>query len=357
MRQKLSFKFGLVILFALLMLVACGGDGGNGGTEEQSSSGEDAQNTEDEDQESLTLTVGGMSAVDNPITISLNEYTERIEEETDGRLQFDVFPANQLGDYTLMYEELIKGTLDMALISIPSQFDERTEMLMMPYLIENYDQAEETFGIDSFIYNKTQEIIGEQGVHLLGFRPIGFGGVSSTKPINDPTGLGTDKDVLVRIPQMNVYKTYAEEMGYRTVSIPWADIYSGLQTGTAEGVIGAQPAANYLDFGDVIKHYYQYNYSFESLALMISDEAWNKLSEEDQEIMKNAGAEFTTNSFKEAQEIDEHYREEMRNEGIEVVEFSDEELKEMADYTREKAWPLMRESLGDEILDELLKMV
>ncbi|HLR71173.1 MAG TPA: hypothetical protein VK085_07045, partial [Pseudogracilibacillus sp.] len=61
--------------------------------------------------------------------------------------------------------------------------------------------------------------------------------------------------------------------------------------------------------------------------------------------------------FKEAQEIDEHYREEMRNEGIEVVEFSDEELKEMADYTREKAWPLMRESLGDEILDELLKMV
>src|SRR5699024_9606130 len=111
--------------------------------------------------------------------------------------------------------------LDMALISIPSQFDERTEMLMMPYLIENYDQAEDMFGVDSYIFNKTAEIIGEQDVHLLGFRPLRFGGVGSTEPLNDPTGLGTDKDVMVRIPQMNVYKSYAEEMGFRTTSIPW----------------------------------------------------------------------------------------------------------------------------------------
>lgn len=336
-------------LILIVLLSACGDS-------EENASANEGGESESSEGESMTLTVGGQSAPDNPITLSLMDYTDKIESETDGRIKFDVYPANQLGDYTIIYEEIMKGTIDMGLISIPSQFDARTEMHMMPYLIENYDQAEGVYGVDSFIYDKTSEIINEQGVELLGLRPIGFGGIGTTKPINDPTGLGTDKDVVTRIPQMDVYRSFAEEMGFHSVSIPWADIFTGLQTGTADGIIGAQPAANYLNFGDVINHYYQYNYSFETVALLINKDLLDSLSDKDRELLVNAGEEFTVKSFEEAAEIDENYLQEMRDSGIEVIEFSNEELKEMANYTREKVWPKTREALGDEIVDELMKI-
>ena len=43
----------------------------------------------------------------------------------------------------------MKGSIEMALITIPTQYDARFEMMAMPYLATNYDQAKKTFLPDS----------------------------------------------------------------------------------------------------------------------------------------------------------------------------------------------------------------
>src|SRR5699024_11326962 len=121
------------------------------------------------------------------------------------------------------------------------------------------------------------------------------------------------------------------------------------------GSSGAESAASYLRFRDVLENYYEDNYSVEAIALMINQDIREELSDEDQEIMEKAGEDFTERAFEEAKEIDEEYLEEMKEEGINVVEFSDEELEAFAEHARNEVWPYARETLGEDIVDELLE--
>ena len=65
------------------------------------------------------------------VTAEMQAMADEIAKKTDGDVQITVFPANQLGDYTLIYEDIIRGTVDMCMNSFPSQFDKRLEMVYM----------------------------------------------------------------------------------------------------------------------------------------------------------------------------------------------------------------------------------
>ena len=60
-------------------------------------------------KDTLTLKVAGISAPEYRGTKSLYTIKDVVEKGTEGRVILDVFPANQLGDYTLVYEELIRS--------------------------------------------------------------------------------------------------------------------------------------------------------------------------------------------------------------------------------------------------------
>ncbi len=48
---------------------------------------------------------------------------------------------HELGDYTLVYEELIRGSIDMAAITVPSQFDPRLEIAYINCIVRTFDGA------------------------------------------------------------------------------------------------------------------------------------------------------------------------------------------------------------------------
>jgi TRAP-type C4-dicarboxylate transport system substrate-binding protein len=50
---------------------------------------------------------------------SLKRAAEAIAEQTDGHINITIYPSNQLGDYTQVYDEVMAGTIDMACITIP----------------------------------------------------------------------------------------------------------------------------------------------------------------------------------------------------------------------------------------------
>ena len=76
----------------------------------------------------MVLKFAGQNATDHPATDMMNKIAKDIAEKTEGRIEVKVYPANQLGDYSLVYEEQIRGTIDMSCISVPSQFDARMEL-------------------------------------------------------------------------------------------------------------------------------------------------------------------------------------------------------------------------------------
>ena len=277
--------------------------------------------------EKITFRFAGQQPTEHLCTKMMHDFAKEIGEKTKGRVEIKVFPANQLGSYELVMEELIRGTIDMSVTSFASGFDPRFDVIYTNGIVSSYDEAKKVFTPGAWLPNKLVELGKPLGINVLGSYIEGFIGIASTKPVKEPLNPKVDKGVLVRVANMDVYNLGAKAMGFRTITIPWADIYQSLQTGVCDAVDGMSTAAAYTTIGDVMKYWYATNYSFEYLPLMVSEKAWQKLSPEDQKIFREAAKNFTLKSISTAQSEDTKYMDLMQKKGIKVFKYTDQELK------------------------------
>lgn len=298
--------------------------------------------------------VAGQYPPDHPESIALEKFKEEVEEKTNGEIKIAVYPANQLGDYTQVYEEVMQGTIEMALIDVPSQYDSKLELTYLHYLTSNYEDAKEVFGKDSFVYETISNLHEEMDVKFLGFSAGGFGGVISMDELKDPADPKSEKGGQVRVPTMSPFRVSAEDMGFNPVSIPFAELYTSLQTGVVDGSIGTNAVDTYVGYADIAKYYYVYNNFFQATSFVMNNDLWNELSDENKEIIENAVNTLSENSFVTAEENETEYLNKMKEEGIEVIEFTDEELEAFSNYAQEVTWPKLKDSLGEDVIDGLL---
>src|SRR5690606_26750966 len=109
-------------------------------------------------------------------------FAAQIEEATGGEVKVRLFAASELGDYTTVYEEVRRGSIDMALQNIPSQFDPRVEISTLNYAVMNIQEAHKLMGPEGFITKKMDEFNAAVGVKMLGGSyALGFGGLGLMK--------------------------------------------------------------------------------------------------------------------------------------------------------------------------------
>lgn len=302
----------------------------------------------------MILKFAGQHGVDHPATVLMHEIAAEILEKTEGRIEVNVYPANQLGDYSLTYEELIRGTIDMGSLSIPSQFDPRMELCYINGYVADYEDAKRVFATDGWLFNKMSDLNSRLGVKLLGFYIEGMIGIGTTKPVIEPLKPEVNKGVLVRVPGMDVYKLAAEAMGYNSVGIPYADVYQAIQTGVVDGVNGFPVAAAYTALGDVIKYWYMTNYSIEVINYMMSEKTWAKIKPADQTAIQEILSRATVKSIIEAKETDTKYMDLLRKKGVKVFTYTKEELTPIMQAAA-STWPKLEKNMTKELMDEFRK--
>ncbi len=275
----------------------------------------------------IVFRFAGQSPPDHAATKTMNAMAKEIAEKTSGRVEVKVYPASQLGNYSLVMEEMIRGTIDMSMMSIASEFDPRLELVYINGYVSGYDDAKRVFVPGAWLPNKLNELSSALGVRLIGSYIEGMIGIGSAKPVKDPLNPKVDKGVLTRVPNMDVYSLGAKAMGYRPITIPYSDVYQSMQTGVCDAVDGYPVAAAYTMLGDVIKYWYHTNYSMEYLAIMVSEKSWKKLSASDQKIFNEVAKKYTLLSIDNAQKEDNKYMDLMKNKGIKVYKYSEAELK------------------------------
>lgn len=274
----------------------------------------------------VTLRFAGQFPEGHSSTRLMREVVDEVKEKSAGRISIEVFPDNELGDYTLVYEELIRGSVDMAAITVPSQFDPRFEISYMNGAVRTFDGARRLFADNGWLFNKMDELHTRLGVKLLAFQMEGFIGIGSVKPVREPLEPGVKKGILLRIPKMEAFKLSAEAMGYQTITIPWDEVRPSLQNGYAEGVSGMTPAAANTMLEGVLKYWYDFRFAMENLNYMISLKTWEKLSEEDREIIAEACSKITSMSIDLAERDQQRHLNLMKEAGVEVHTYEREEL-------------------------------
>ena len=304
-------------------------------------------------QDELVIKVAGISPIEYRSTKGLYRIAEKVEEATEGQIKMDVFPMNQLGDYTQVFQEIQRGTIEMGLIFIPSEYDVMLEIGSLPFLADNYDDMRDQLSPGSYVYSIIDEAISNLGIKLLRINGEGFIGIGSAKKPENYADPKADKDTLIRIAPLTVYRETAQDMGYRTTSIPYADTYSAIQTGVCDGWIGGSSEINYQVFKDVINYYTPYNCLFDQTAFLINQELWDSLSADEQKIIQDAVDVEADLSFKDWQAIDKENMKLMTDYGIEVLEFTPEEREALAEHIRNTTWPKLEDKFGKDVLDKV----
>ena len=293
----------------------------------------------------------------HPGYASLQRIVKEIETKTKGDLKIKIYPSSQLGDYTVTYQDLMKGAVDMALIPIPSEYDSKLEMNFIPYLVAGYQDLPKVFGPQSYFSKTYGQVHDKLGVKLMGIYVEGLIGIAYTKLPAKYQDAAAKKASKVRAPAIEVYNLVVNDMGFGATTIPYSDLYSSLQTGVCDGAIGLTPQLAYSDFRDVIKHYVCYNIFAENIGYFTSKKTFGKLTQEQQKIVTDAFRKEADNSYKVAKSLDEKAINDLKKYGVKVETLSAKEMKAYVDKVRKVTWPKLKKNIGADTLKKLTESV
>ncbi len=301
-----------------------------------------------------TLNFAGHYPEEHPSTKLLRKAAAEVEKQTEGRVKLKIFPADQLGDYTLLFQDIMRGSVDMGQVNLPSEYDIRLESYSIPYIVKDYADIPKVFAYDSNFSQINKKILAEKNIEFFGFNVIGLIGLGSKIEPKEPFNPSVKKEVLIRVPPLKVYQLTAKSMNYRTTTVNWADIYSAMQTGVVDGWIGGTPDVNYLTFKDVQKYYIAYNNFVECNAFLMGKDVYARLGD-DGPIIRDIFKATAAASFQMAQDQDNFYMKKMEEAGLKVIRPSADQAKTLSDYIHKNIWPKLYELYGKEIFDGLLK--
>ena len=306
-------------------------------------------------EKKVVLRMAGQSPMEHVSTKHMFKLKEIVEKESNGSIELKLYPANQLGDYTQVYEELMRGSLDFALISISPRFNPKFQIDGIPFLIQDYADLGKYTARDGEYFKVMSSFTEENNVRLLGFHIDGFIGLGTTKTLVDPLDPTVAQDALIRIPNKETAKMFLTDVGYKTVSVPYAELFTALQTGVADGWWGGTANLNYFGFRDVIKNYYDLKLGLEQEYFLMSKRAWGKLNDEQKATIEDAVMEIEKARAEFCASEDATYMKKLEEHGVKVFRYTQEEMVPLVSFMKANVWPKYGKYIGQDLADALIE--
>ena len=288
------------------------------------------------------------------LDIDANWFVNQLKEKTNGRINIDVFPNYQLGDYTVVQERVSLGEIEMNFGPTASGRDKRLEVGQMNYLVSNWEEVQKVYKRGGVFTNIIADLLEQQNIKYICGWPFYFGGIALTKEPLNPTDPDAHSNTKIRVPPSRSYQLTASTLGYLATPIPWSEAYTAIQSGIVDGVIGGGAEGYYKNFRDVIKYYLPINDHLEIHFLYMNLDLWNSLPEELQQIISDLAVELEDRRFVIAEEQEKASEQKLIDYGIKVIPFTDEELARFERKVHENVWPKVKEDIGAELIDKIV---
>ena len=229
----------------------------------------------------------------HPLNVRAVEAMERIKQETNGRVEIQFFPNNQLGSDTDMLSQLRSGAIEFFTLSglILATLVPVASINGVGFAFKSYDQVWPA--MDGLLGAHVRAAIDKVGLHAFekmwdnGYRQM----TSSTKPINTPDDL---KGFKIRVPVSPLWTSMFRAFGASPASINFSEVYSALQTKVVEGQENPLSVIDIAKLYEVQKYCSITNHMWDGFWFLANSAAYKKLPNDLQEIVArnlNAAAE------------------------------------------------------------------
>lgn len=273
----------------------------------------------------ITLVYAEVNPLDTIVGQTGSAFKEKVEELSGGKIKIDLQASGVLGSENDVLDTMLGGggTIDMSRISafaLTSYGGEKSKLLSVPYTFVSRDHFWNfaTSDLAPEFLLESQE--NGSGVRGLFYGEEGFRHFFTVKPVNTIDDI---KGMKLRVSNDPVMNGMVQGLGASPTVVSFGELYSALQTGVVDGA--EQPIANYKSnaFQEVSPNLILDGHTLGAIQVIITDEAWDKLTEEQQNILVEAGKLTSEFNRKISEEAENKVLEELRAEGVNVVDVED----------------------------------
>ena len=276
--------------------------------------------------EPITLTYAEVNPLDGTTVGEMaKSFKAKLEELSGGSVLVDIQASGVLGSEDQILDNLLGGgnICDLSRISafaLTQYGCDKASLLSIPYTFVNEDHfwkfADSELAQD--FLNEPQEIglplrgicYGEEGFRHFFFK-------------NEVKGLEDLKGLKIRVSSDPVMTGMVSNLGASATTVAFTELYSALNTGVVDGA--EQPTANYRSnaFQEVAPYLLLDGHTLGALQIVITDNAWNKLNEEQQGWVMEAAKAASQTCREKVAEIEQKTFEQLKEDGATVIPVED----------------------------------
>ena len=334
MKKLLS---ALLAASMVLSLAACGGSASSAASSAAADSTPAADSTAASDTAAagdtaaaandphVTLVYAEVNPLDTIVGQTGTAFKEKVEELSGGSITIDIQASGVLGSENDVLDNILAGgdTIDMSRISafaLTSYGCNKSKLLSIPFTFENrahfWNFANSDLAAE--FLNAPQEL----GLPVRGifYCEEGFRHFFTVIPVN---GIEDMKGLKLRVSNDPVMTGMVESLGASPTVVSFGELYSALQTGVVDGA--EQPIANYKSnaFPEVANNLILDGHTLGAVQVIITDNAWNKLTETQQACIMEAGKYAQDFNAKLSETEENKVLDELKANGCNVVEVTD----------------------------------
>ena len=273
----------------------------------------------------VTLVYAEVNPLDTIVGQTATAFKEKVEELSGGSITIDLQASGVLGSENDVLDNILAGgdTIDLSRISafaLTSYGCQKSMLLSLPYTFVSREHwwnfANSDLAPD--FLNEPQEL----GLPVRGifYGEEGFRHFFTVEPV---AGIADLAGMKLRVSNDPVMNGLVEGLGATPTVVSFNELYSALQTGVVDGA--EQPIANYASnaFPEVANNLILDGHTLGAVQVVITDNAWDKLTANQQEAVMEAGR--LSQEFNADLSEDEENRvlEELKAEGCNVVDVPD----------------------------------
>mgnify|MGYP001114086340 CR=1 FL=1 len=273
----------------------------------------------------VTLVYAEVNPLDTIVGQTATAFKEKVEELSGGSITIDIQASGVLGSENDVLDTMLGGggTIDMSRISafaLTSYGGQKSMLLSLPYTFVSREHFWNFATSDL-----AQEFLMEPQENGSGVRGLFYGeeGFRHFFTVKEVKGLDDLKGMKLRVSNDPIMNGMVEGLGASPTVVSFNELYSALQTGVVDGA--EQPIANYKSnaFQEVAPNLILDGHTLGAIQVIITDEAWDKLTPEQQDILMQAGKEASEFNRQISEEAENKVLEELKADGINVIEVDD----------------------------------
>ena len=265
-----------------------------------------------------------LAETDHPLTADARYFAQRVGELSDGRITVDIYDNAQLGAEKEAVQATQMGTIDIcrATVTLLADFNMPVlNVLGLPYVFVGRDHCWRV--LDSEIGDQLRACPEEQGTGLVGLWFAEEGSRSLITVDGPVTTIDQLKGRKIRANNASLMIDVVKAMGASAVPMAYTEVYTSLQSGVIEGLENIAAGYNSSSYYEVAPYYALTRHITSVSMIVMSQRSWDRLSEEDRQILRQASRDTEQYARVSAQEFDDRAMSELEQKGVKINEVED----------------------------------